>query len=66
MRVLRHKSGNLIYESHGINFLQDFEGIFGSGFIPHTVANTPYLVLEKLDVMIQYLYLMFGFLLYVQ
>jgi hypothetical protein len=47
MRVVRHRSGNLIYHGHAINFVQDFVGFFRSGSIPRTVGNTPYLVLVK-------------------
>ena len=47
MHVVRHQSGNLIYQGHAINFLQYFSGFFRSGYIPRAVKNTPYLVLVK-------------------
>ena len=47
MCMVHHLSGNLIYQGHSINFLQEFVGFFRSDFIPRAVNNTPYLVLVK-------------------
>ena len=47
MRVVRHQSGNLIYQGHSINFVQDFAGFFRTGGIPRMLNNVPYLVLVK-------------------
>ena len=46
--VVRHTSGSLIYESHGINFMQHFEGIFGTGSVLRIATNTTNLVLCKI------------------
>ena len=34
IRVVHHRSENLIYQGHAINFLQEFSGFLRSGCIP--------------------------------
>ena len=66
MSAVRHKSGSLIYEFHGVNFMQDFEGIFATGYVPGTAANTPYLVIARNPCDDKFFCIMFDVILSVQ
>ena len=47
MHVVCHKSVSLVYQSHSINFLQEFSRFFGTEYIPRRSSNTPYFVIVQ-------------------
>ena len=47
MRVVRHRSGSLLYQNHCVNFLQGFDSFFGTIAIPRRASNTPFFVIIR-------------------
>ena len=45
---------NCIYQGNVIDFSQNFKGFFGVATIPLNAGNIPYVVLEKRDVLPEY------------